>query len=82
MPQPLSRASWGAMILSRKCIETVRRFDAFRSGGDPWQKHDFGAFEDGRRCLFYTVDMRYDLPEPSDQSVTVCVMTIMLADKY
>jgi hypothetical protein len=37
----------------RKCFETVGRFDAFDDGNDPWQEHDFGAFEvEGQRCYF------------------------------
>jgi hypothetical protein len=69
----------------QKCIETVRRFDAFDEGNDPWQEHDFGAFEvEGQRRLFkidyYNLDMRYHSPDPSDPSVTLRVMTIMLAE--
>jgi hypothetical protein len=74
-------------VFVQKCIETVRRFDAFNDGNDSWQEHDVGAFEvDGIRCFFkieyYNTSMRYHSPDPADAKVTCRTLTIMLADEY
>jgi hypothetical protein len=71
----------------RKCMTTVKTFDAFDDDNDPWKEHDFGSFEiDGIRCFwkidYYNKDIRYGSPDPTDPLVTCRVLTIMLADEY
>jgi hypothetical protein len=71
----------------QKCLETVKSFDAFDDGNDPYHEHDFGAFEvDGKRVFFkidyYDKHLRYGSPDPTDPTVTCRVLTIMLADEY
>lgn len=69
-------------------IARVRRFGAFSPDNDPHGEHDFGALEVGSvGKVFWKIDY-YDeeyqclSPDPSDQSVTRRVLTIMLAEEY
>ena len=70
-------------------LEKVRTFNAFDMGNDPWDEHDFGAFEvdDPAEKIFFKIDY-YDLdlhggsPDPGDESVTTRVLTLMLASEY
>ena len=68
-------------------LTAVRAFDAFDSGNDPWNEHDFGAIEVGGERFFFKVDY-FDLTrallseDPSDPEKTERVMTIMLASEY
>ena len=65
----------------------VARFESFDSANDPYDEHDFGAFEVGEYRLFFKIDY-YDRsllngsPDPSDPRVTHRVLTIMLAEEY
>jgi hypothetical protein len=68
-------------------IAAVKAFDAFTPDNDPYGEHDFGAIEiDGAR-VFFKIDY-HDLgeqagsPDPADPTVTVRVLTIMLAEEY
>lgn len=68
-------------------LTAVRQFADFNQDNDPHAEHDFGSFEiDGRR-FFWKIDC-YDLklegasPNPADPSVTVRVLTLMLASEY
>lgn len=70
-----------------RILERVRTFDAFTEDNDPWQEHDFGAFEiDGQTFNWkidcYDVDLRYASPDPTDPFVTRRVLTIMFASEY
>jgi hypothetical protein len=68
-------------------IEKVRRFDAFDADNNPWGENDFGAFEAERDTIFWKIDY-YDRalaagsPDPADVSLTLRVLTIMLAEEY
>ena len=70
-----------------RILERVRRHDSFDVGNDPYGEHDFGAFDDDGRRILWKVDY-YDRtleggsPDPSDPTVTVRVLTIMLAEEY
>lgn len=68
-------------------IRTIRGFDSFDAGNDPWQEHDFGAFAfDGQKLFFkidaYAPDLQHGSDDPADTTKTVRVLTIMLAEEY
>ena len=62
-------------------------FDAFTPDNDPYGEHDFGAIRYQGTTIFWKIDY-YDLdlhmhsPDPSDETVTARVLTIMLAEEY
>jgi hypothetical protein len=70
-----------------RILEKVRTFDVFSEENDPPQEHDFGAFEEGGRKVFFKIDY-YDAElvhgseDPADASKTARVLTIMLASEY
>jgi uncharacterized protein DUF3768 len=74
-------------IEAAQAIEAVRTFTAFDANNDPYGEHDFAAFDVAGARLFWKIDY-YDLsldggsPDPTDSSVTVRVLTIMLASEY
>jgi hypothetical protein len=67
--------------------EKVETFDAFMPDNDPHGERDFGAFEHAGNRIFWKFDY-YDRTltkgseNPADPSVTVRVLTIMLASEY
>ena len=74
-------------IAVHRIIETVKTFDDFCHANDPYEEHDFGAFEvEGQQVLFkidyYDDSLNYHSPDPSDPQVTTRVITIMLAHEY
>ena len=71
----------------KRLIHAVSVFDGFCEDNDPYQEHDFGAFDfDGQRMMFkidyYAKGMQAASPDPSDPSVTERVITLMLAEEY
>lgn len=72
---------------ARKILEKVRTFRDFSNENDPYQEHDFGAFEFEGETYFWKIDY-YDLtltmasPDPLDEMVTQRVLTIMHASEY
>jgi hypothetical protein len=71
----------------QKFLEAVARFDRFDEDNDPYGEHDFGALEVEGERLFFKIDY-YDQslsvhsPDPSDETVTKRILTIMLAKEY
>ena len=70
-----------------RLVKTISVYDDFCHANDPHEEHDFGAFDaDGHRIFFkidyYDKTLTYHSPDPSDQSVTERVITIMLAEEY
>ena len=70
-----------------RVLDRVRAFDAFDEDNDPYGEHDFGAFEFDGEKLFWKIDyynttLDGGSPDPSDPSVTVRILTIMLALEY
>jgi hypothetical protein len=67
--------------------EHVERFNTFTPDNDPFQEHDFGAFEyDGLRIfwkiVYYDRRLLNGSEDPSDAAQTTRVLTIMLASEY
>jgi Protein of unknown function (DUF3768) len=70
-----------------RIVETICVFDDFCNANDPYEEHDFGAFEAEGHKLFFKVDyfdstLTYHSPDPADPAVTERVLTIMLAEEY
>jgi Protein of unknown function (DUF3768) len=70
-----------------RIVKTIAVFDDFCHANDPYEEHDFGAFEvDGQMIMFKIDYLDRDLsmhsPDPADPSVTQRVITIMLAEEY
>ena len=68
-------------------LNAVREFSRFNAENDPYGEHDFGSFVIGDNQLFwkydyYDVDMQMASLDPADDTITVRVLTIMLADEY
>jgi hypothetical protein len=68
-------------------LRAVREFSAFDESNDPHHEHDFGNFMiDGHQLFwkfdYYDSDMQMASIDPSDDTITVRVLTIMLADEY
>lgn len=71
----------------RAILRQVRTFDAFTPDNDPYQEHDFGAFDEGGTRVFWKIDyfdaeMEGASPDPADAEVTTRVMTVMLAEEW
>jgi hypothetical protein len=70
-----------------RIVKTISVYDDFCHANDPYEEHDFGAFEAEGAKIFFKIDY-YDRalsmhsPDPADPSVTKRVLTIMLADEY
>ena len=68
-------------------LRQVHLFDAFTPNNDPYLEHDFGSIQLGENTIFWKIDY-YDLdlqmhaPDPSDETVTARILTIMLAEEY
>lgn len=68
-------------------LRQVQLFNAFTTDNDPYGEHDFGAIRYQGQTIFWKIDY-YDLdlhmhsPDPSDETVTARVLTIMLAEEY
>lgn len=67
--------------------EKVRNFSYFNKANDPNGEHDFGAFDvDGITYFwkidYYDVEYQYLSLDPSDETITNRVLTVMLAEEY
>ncbi len=71
----------------QEVVASVQAFNTFTRDNDPYDEHDFGAFDIGGERLFFKIDY-YDLdlqghsPDATDPAVTHRVLTIMLASEY
>ena len=79
----------GVAALNRTAavLNTVREFSNFSADNDPYGEHDFGSFAVAGERLFwkfdyYDSDMQMASLDPSDDTITVRVLTIMLAAEY
>ena len=68
-------------------VNKVRHFDDFSNDNDPWNEHDFGAFDYNGEKVFFKIDY-YDptfemgSEDPANPEKTARVLTIMRADEY
>lgn len=65
----------------------VQRYDRFTNANDPHHEHDFGSFDfAGEKCFwkldYYDKALEAGSEDPSDETITTRVMTIMLAWEY
>jgi hypothetical protein len=79
-------AALGGEAVAR-IVKTIAVFDDFGQANDPYEEHDFGAFDaDGHKVMFkidyYDDTLTYHSPDPSNPSVTRRVIAIMLAEEY
>jgi hypothetical protein len=70
-----------------RIVKTIAVYDDFCHDNDPYEEHDFGAFEaDGHAIFFkiayYDPTLTYHSDDPADPTVTHRVITIMLAEEY
>ena len=70
-----------------RILFAVRDFDDFTAANDPYGEHDFGCVVvDGHQIFFkinyYAVDLESGSPDPSDDTVTSRVLTIMTSSEY
>ena len=68
-------------------ITKVRTFDTFDENNDPYNEHDFGAFDYKGQRIFWKIDyydrkFLYLSPDVSNPKSTNRVMTIMYAEEY
>ncbi len=65
----------------------VSKFNDFTVANDPYEEHDYGAFEyHGKKICwkidYYDKNYEYSSKNPADVTKTNRVLTIMLADDY
>jgi Protein of unknown function (DUF3768) len=70
-----------------RIVKTIAVYDGFCHENDPWEEHDFGAFEvDGHKIFFkidyYDPTLSYHSDDPADPTITRRMITIMLAEEY
>ena len=70
-----------------RIVKTITVYDDFCHTNDPYDEHDFGAFEVDGQTVFFKIDyydknLTYHSPDPADPSVTERVITVMLAEEY
>jgi len=68
-------------------LNAVQSFDNFTPDNDPHREHDFGAITVGQERLFWKIDyydrtLRFGSERPDDETMTVRVLTLMLASEY
>ena len=71
----------------KEIITKVRNFDTFDENNDPYNEHDFGAFDYKGRRIFWKIDyydqeFLYLSPDVSNPRLTNKVLTIMYAEEY
>ena len=78
--------AWGTWMW-RMLRATLAAFNHWPKGNDPYEEHDFGAFDLFGERLFFKIDYYHpdhDTLAPVPSSIELCrrVLTIMLADEY
>ena len=68
-------------------INRVRTFEQFDENNDPYNEHDFGAFDYKDRKVFWKIDnydqkFLYLSPDVCNPRLTNKVLTIMYAEEY
>jgi hypothetical protein len=70
-----------------RIVKTIVVYDDFCHENDPYEEHDFGAFEADGHTIFFKIDyydrtMTHHSDDPADPTMTHRVITIMLAEEY
>ena len=70
-----------------RIVKTIAVYDDFCHENDPYEEHDFGAFEAEGHTIFFKIDyydqtLTYHSDDPADPTITHRVITIMLAEEY
>ena len=70
-----------------QAIAIMRTYDNFTPDNDPHCEHDFGNFTCSGKKLFWKIDyydqdLKFCSSDPSDISVTIRVLTLMLHEEY
>lgn len=68
-------------------LAAVRSYNTFTADNDPYGEHDFGSLTVAGERLFwkfdyYDTEMQMASLDPADDTITVRVLTIMLAEEY
>lgn len=68
-------------------LAAVQSYSTFNADNDPYREHDFGSLAVAGELLFwkfdyYDSDMQMASLDPADDTITVRVLTIMLAEEY
>ncbi len=71
----------------KEIITKVRTFDSFDENNDPYNEHDFGAFDYKGKRIFWKIDnydreFLYLSPDVSNPRLTNKVLTVMYAEEY
>ncbi|MEI7606098.1 MAG: DUF3768 domain-containing protein [Rhodospirillaceae bacterium] len=72
---------------TNRILRKVRAFDKFSEGNNPYGERDFGAVSEGGEKIFWKINyydrnMAYHSPDPADPTLTIRLLTIMLASEY
>ena len=70
-----------------EAFRTVQAFEGFSADNDPHAEHDFGSFDLAGQKFFWKIDyydqtLQFGSDNPADPTVTVRVLTVMLAEEY
>jgi hypothetical protein len=70
-----------------KILKTVSNYNLFSEDNDPYGEHDFGSFIINSETMYfkfdyYNKDMTQGSEDPTDETKTTRVLTIMLANEY
>ena len=74
--------------IQAEIVHALMAFDAFDAGNDPYGEHDFGALEVAGagqilwKFDYYDQELVYGSEDPSDLTLTMRVLTVMLASEY
>lgn len=68
-------------------LEKVSTFDNFNEDNDPYKERDFGAFDHKGNSIFWKIDyydqnLEHGSEDPTDETKTVRLLTIMLSNEY
>ena len=74
-------------VTRREIVRRIMSFADFNDANDPYQEHDFIAFELAGSHIFvkidyYAPDLEHGSDDPADPAKTARVMTIMTAEEY
>lgn len=68
-------------------VQQIRKYNSFNSENDPYCEGDFGSIKIDGQTIFWKIDyygkdLASGSPDPTDLSITLRVLTIMLASEY